>query len=295
MDSNQLSINELPDEILLIIFRNLSAFELVACLPVVCRRWSNLIALDTYTLKRVVMHHRNLTVSFFFLKDVFYNDHSLFYCSTDDYEHLIVIRDHQATDAIRYSNAFYLCTQYSEIFNHVETLVISSNLMVYPTNGFTYVNNLMTLLFYDVKIRETDLYTLTELGSVYSNVQNVLYIKCSLAVSIDLKFLHSGFKRLNRFRLDHHRASDRFLDDLLKTHRTLETIVFGDCTVMGDRWIDVLTNRLRGRTVKNLSIHSSYFTNKCVDQFLTSNMFLNKSEVNIGQDKVQIPFSITIV
>lgn len=297
MDRDRFTINELPDEILLIIFRKLSASELVTCLPVVCRRWSNLIASDAYTLKRVGMHHWNLnvTVTFFFLENVHYDEHSLLHCSTDDYERLIVCRDNQTTN-VHYSNAFYLCTQYSEIFNHVETLVISSNLIVYPTEGFTYVNNLTTLVFYDVRIRETDLYTLTELGSVYSNIHNVLYIKCSLAVSIDLKFLHNGFKQLIRFRMDHHRVSDRFLDDLLKTHRTLETVVFGDCTVMGDRWIDVLADRLRGRTVKSLSIHSSYFTDKCVNQFLlTSNLFLNKSNVNIDRDKVQIPFSITIV
>lgn len=294
MDSHQFSINILPDEILLYIFRKLSASEFVASLPLVCRRWLSLIASDTFTLNRIGMHHTtvnsNATVNFFSLEN--YYDEQLLNYSSDNYGHLL--NNYSNKMNCSYSNIFYLCVQHSEIYSHIKTLVVSFNLFIYPTEGFTYLNNLTTLIFYDVNIQESDKYTLLELGSVYLSIENVSYIKFSLSIRMDLKYLHVGFKKLKRFHIDHFLVSNRLLEELLKTHSTLETIVFGHCTIDGDRWLDVLMDKLKGVIVKRLSIHSSYFTDDCVNKFLTSNLVPDKSKVNIYHDKVQIPFSITI-
>lgn len=301
MDWDELSINELPNEILLMIFRNLSASEFVTCLPLVCKRWLQIITSDVYTLKRIGMHHANgdKIVKFFYIdndKNI-YGKHSIFENWSDKYERLIAYRPYLTTDGVSYSNAFYLCARYSEIFKHVETLVVSSYLDVYHTQGFTYLNNIKTLVFAHMKIENTDHHAITELGSVYSNIQNVMYVGCFISSSVSLKFLYNGFKLLKQFRLSSFRINHRFLDKLLKTHPTLETIVFDDCTIMSDKWINVLEDRLKGRTVKSLRIHSSYFTSNCVSRFLSmSDLFIDVSNVKIIHDrKFKIPFSMTLV
>lgn len=306
-DDYRVSINALPDEILLYVFRSLSATEFVATLPLVCDRWSRIIASDACTLKRVGMHHvnANTAVEFFYFRDE--NERSLmFHWPSDDYAALILrCGDGQSAGGpvtsarqISYTNAFYLCAQYAEICGHLAALVISSNLSVYATDGFTYVDRLTTLVLHGVRIREADQYTLAELGTVYFNVLDVMYVKCSLASRFDLKFLHIGFGQLRRFRADHNAIGVRFLEDLLHAHQgTLETAVLGDCTVTGDRWIDVLSDKLRGRTINRLSMHSAYFTDRCVNKFLTSADLVlpsDRSNVTIDNDLRRISFSIDI-
>lgn len=307
MDDYRVSINALPDEILLCIFRTLSATEFVATLPLVCDRWSRIIASDACTLKRVGMHHANAStaVEFFYFRDE--NERSLmFHWPSDEYA-VRILGCHDGYCAggpvpsvrqISYANAFYLCARYAEICGHVAALVITSNLSVYATDGFTYVDRLTTLVLHGVRIREADQYTLAELGTVYFNVLDVVYVKCSLATRFDLKFLHIGFGQLRRFRADHNAIGVRFLEDLLHAHQgTLETVVLGDCTVTGDRWIDVLSDRLRGRTINRLSMHSAYFTDRCVNQFLTSTDLVlpnDRSNVTIDSDLRRISFSMDI-
>lgn len=312
MDDDRLlinGINALPDEILLCVFRTLSATDFVATLPLVCDRWSRIIASDACTLKRVGMHHENATgaVEFFYFHHE--SERSLmFHWPSDEYAaRLLQCSSEDSHDRLGvgssvrrldYANAFYLCARYEEIFGRVTTLVISSNLSVYATDGFTYVDRLTTLVLHGVRIRETDQYTLTELGTVYFNVVDVMYVKCSLASRFDLKFLHAGFGQLRRFRADHNAVGVRFLEDLLHAHRgTLETVVLGDCTVTGDRWIDVLSDKLRGRTINRLSMHSAYFTERCVNRFLTSADLVlpdDRSKVTIDSDLRRISFSIDI-
>lgn len=306
-DDHGLSINALPDEILLCVFRTLSATEFVATLPLVCDRWSRIVASDACTLKRIGMHHANSTanVEFFYFRDE--NERSLmFHWPSDEYAaRLLQCGDSHGAGGpvtpvkrVGYANAFYLCARYAEICGHVAALVISSNLSVYATDGFTYVDRLTTLVLHGVRIREVDQYTLAELGTVYINVLDVVYVKCSLASRFDLKFLHSGFGQLRRFRVDHNAVGVRFLEDLLHAHRgTLETVVLGDCTVTGDRWIDVLSDRLRGRTINRLSMHSAYFTDRCVNRFLTSTDLVlpdDRSKVTIDSALSRISFSIDI-
>lgn len=309
MDSDRLSIDALPDEILLCVFRMLTATEFVVTLPLVCDRWSRIIASDACTLKRVGMHHVNASaaVEFFYFRDE--NERSLmFHWQSDEYTARLVQYSHDQFDdsgiggptrRIGYANAFYLCAQYAEICGHITTLVISSNLCTYATEGFTYVDCLTTLVLHGVRIREADQYTLAELGTVYCNVTDVMYLKCSLASRFDLKFLHSGFGQLRRFRADHNSVGVRFLEDLLYAHRgTLETVVLGDTTVTGDRWIDVLSERLRGRTINRLNMHSAYFTERCVNRFLTSADLIlpdDRSNVTIDSELSRISFSIDIV
>ncbi|XP_026804133.1 uncharacterized protein LOC113547814 [Rhopalosiphum maidis] len=307
-DEDPLSINALPDEILLYVFRTLSATEFVATLPLVCERWSRIIASDSCTLKRIGMHHANAiaAVEFFYFRDESERS-QMFHWPSDDYGRLLRMTTAQCTGhdyrggaarRVGYANAFYLCARYEDICGHVAALVISSNLSVYATDGFTFVDRLTTLVLHGVRIREADQYTLAELGTVYVNVLDVVYVKCSLALRFDLKFLHAGFEQLRRFRVDHNAVGVRFLDDLLHTHRhTLETVVLSDCTVTGDRWIDVLSDRLRGRTVNRLSMHSAYFTDRCVNQFLNSADLVlpdDRSNVIIDSDLSRISFSINI-
>lgn len=288
MDNNQSSIHSLPDEILLLIFRKMSASELLISLPLVCKRWSKLIASDSYTLKHVGMHHVNKknSVQFFFLKHF----HEMFHLVSNDFQWLLSSNCMQ----VDYTSAFYLCTQYSEIYEQIKILVISHNLHTYLTNGFTYINNLTTLIFYDVKFEKKDQYTLTEIGSVYSNVQSVLYIKCLFTNQINLNDMHNNFKQLKHFRLDHYSITHRLLEDLLTTHSFLKTIAFGGFTMTGDRWIDALTSKLKGRTIKSLNMNCPYFTDKCVNTFLISNFVPDKFKVIINGNKQEIPFFLTL-
>jgi len=308
MVDDRLSINALPDEILLCIFRSLSATEFVATLPLVCDRWSRIIASDACTLKRVCMHHANASAAVEF---IYFRDESerslMFHWPSDEYSAWLLQYSYDQYDdsgiggpvrRVGYANAFYLCARYAEICGHITTLVISSNLCVYATDGFTYFDCLTTLVLHGVRIREADQYTLAELGTVYFNVTDVMYLKCSLASRFDLKFLHAGFGKLRRFRADHNAVGVRFLEDLLHAHRgTLETVVLGDSTVTGDRWIDVLSDRLRGRTINRLSMHSLYFTERCVNRFLTSTDLIlpdDRSNVTIDNELSRISFSIDI-
>lgn len=289
-------IQLLPDEMLLDIFRRLSASDLLISVAFVCQRWLKLVVSDSRTLKRVGMAHflsGPRAVQFFFDDD---DERMLFRRTPDEFDQLLF--SDPRTSCVDYTKAFYLCTQYSELYEQISTLVISTSLRVYPTEGFTYVNGLTTLVFFRVAFAKKDLYTLTELGSVYSAVENVSYIGCRMFGSdagIFAQHLHGNFKRLKRFRMDHYSISHRLLEDLLTAHRhTLETVVLGDFTILGDRWIDVLTTKLRGRTLLSLSMHSSYFTDKCVASFLTSDFITDKSTVIINNDKVATPFSLTI-
>lgn len=287
-------MNELPSEILLTIFRKLPAFDFVTLLPLVCNRWAKLVASDVYTLKSVVMHHLNSYGVFFFsIKDEDFID-----WPPEKFEmYLCPSIQGPLNRLIKYCDAFYLCTQYSEIYKHIKTIMISQNLSVYPTEGFTYIKNLTTLIFYEISLNEINKHTLLELGSVYANVNEVLYIKCRVSCILDLKCLHIGFKKLKRFRLDHFRVCDKFLDELLKTHHTLESLKLGLCTIMSDRWMDVLLDRLKGqRFIASLDMHSPYFTEKCVNKFLaTDNFFLDKKLLKISFDSVLCPFFISIV
>jgi len=309
MDDDRLSIDALPDEVLLCIFRTLPAIEFVATLPLVCDRWSRIIASDACTLKRIGMHHANATaaVKFFYFRDK--SERSLmFHWPSDEFAARLLQGNYDDSHDRRgvggrvrrvgYANTFYLCARFAEIYGHITMLVISSNLSVYATDGFTYVDRLTTLVLYGVRIRKADQYTLAELGNVYLNMMDVVYVKCSLSSSFDLKFLHAGFGQLRRFRADHNAVGVRFLEDLLHSHRgTLETIVLGDCTVTGDRWIDVLSDKLRGRTINRLSMHSAYFTDRCVNQFLASADLVlpdDRSNVTIDSDLSRISFSIDI-
>lgn len=297
-DDDHLSINALPDEMLLRVFRTLSATDFVATLPLVCDRWSRIIASDVCTLKRIGMHHANAfgAVEFFYFRDE--SELSLmFHWPPDEFERLYDVQT-WLRPRVSYANAFYLCARYAEICGRVAALIITSDLSVYVTDGFTYVDRLTTLVLHGVRIGGVDQYTLAELGTVYVNVLDVAYVKCMLSVQFDLKFLHAGFGRLRRFRVDHNAVGSRFLDDLLHTHRhTLDTVVFGDCTVTGDQWIDVLAERLRGRTIRSLTMHSKYFTDRCVNRFLaTADLVLpdDRSNVTIDGDLGRISFSIHV-
>lgn len=306
-----MSIDALPDEILLNILRMLPATEFVVHMPLVCEKWSRIIASDSCTLKRVGMHHANLArcVEFFYFRDERERS-EMFHWPIDDFGQLLQTfaelryGDHKYRDCLTrqvvYENVFYACTRYAEICQHIATLVISSTLSVYATQGFTYVDRLTMLVFHSVRFREQDQYTLAELGAVYANVLDVIYVKCAVAPRFDLKFLHGGFRCLRRFRADHNFLNIHFLDDLLHTHRqTLETVELRDCMVTGDQWINVLSERLRGRTVNRLIMRSSYFTEKCVKQFLTTADLVlpdDRSNVIIDNSGIgsRISFSINI-
>lgn len=288
-------MNELPDEILLTIFRELSTFDFVTLLPLVCNRWAKLVASDVYTLKSVVMHHLNsFGVNFFSLE----GDEDFFDWMSGEFEMYLCAYVKRPLDpVIKYSDAFYLCTQYTEISKHIKTLMISRNLYVYLTEGFTYIKHLTTLVFYEISFNERTKRTLLELGSVYENIKDVLYVKCRVANAMDLKCLHIGFKNLKRLRVDNYRVCDKFLDELLKTHPTLESVRLGDCTIMSDRWLDVLLDRLKGqRFIASLDMCSPYFTETCVNKFLaTDHLFLDKKLVRISFDSSLCPFFISIV
>ncbi|VVC35238.1 Hypothetical protein CINCED_3A003192, partial [Cinara cedri] len=125
---------------------------------------------------------------------------------------------------------------------------------------FTHLKNLTTLIFSNINFKSHTQESLYELGQVYSNIQNLAYIECNFPNVIDMTFLHRGFRHLKQFRLDHKIASDRFLQNLLNINHDLETIIFRNCIVTGDRWFDVLVNKLKGRSITSLSIHSQNFT-----------------------------------
>lgn len=295
---NQNSINKLPDEMLLLIFRNVPAKVFITVLPFVCKRWWRLIKTDTFTLKQIAMVHSNHSnprpvVDYFYTGPAF-----------DNYMHLppATVKDLMTYKNSRliheYSDAVYSCIRYSDNFyKHISVLEIKCNLGIYPTAGFTYLENLTTLIFCEVSVKLHSVITFAELSSVYPNIQNITYIECTFSTLIDLTFLHYNFRNLRRFRLDHHVASDRFLENLLNTNHDLETIIFRNCVISGDRWLDILLDKLKGRTITNLSIHSPYFTFKGVYEFLrTDTLKLNKSKVNISNDQAAIvPFHIDFV
>lgn len=297
MDEDQISINILPDEILLLIFRKLPATDFIVFVPQVCKRWSKIVTTDTCTLKQISMHHINMVgcVNFFFLineldeQQIF--DNLPHHCKNVCFNMFIDIE--QMYHPL-YETAFFLCTQYSEVYKHIKTLLITSNLAIYLNHGFTYLNNLTTLMFHKVKILAKEEYTLIEFGKVYLNIQNVVYTECQFELALDKEFLYTGFKQLKRFRLDYYSVSHRLLEDLLKTHHKLKVIVLDQCHI-DDRWIDVLMDKLKGQTIKSINMHSLYLTDKCVDKLLTSDLILDKSKINISRDVVQSPFSITIV
>lgn len=292
--NNQYSIKKLPNELLLHIFRELSALQFVVSLPIVCEHWLNVIASDTYTLQRIGIHHMNKynKVDFFYLKPK--RENYLSHC-LPEYR-----GSSRRGTTLSYCNAFFLCTQFSQIFRHIKTLVISNSLSTYRIEGFTQVNNVTTLEFFKVEFHTNEPYILGELSSVYPCVENVLYVYCYFKDSFDKKFLHTGFKNLKRFRLDHHSITHLYLLDLLNDHDSIEEIEFNDFTQLNDLWIDILTNHLTvgGRKIKSLHMSSSYFTDKCVKKFLMSNFFLDKSLVNISKyrnSKHEKKFSITLV
>lgn len=293
MDEDQLSIDALPDEILLNIFRMLSAKEFVVYMPLVCEKWSRIIASDSCTLQRIGMYHENLTgtVEFFYFRDELKRS-EMFHWPIDDFIQLLLqaSKENLKSWPVAYEDVFYACTRYAEIYKHIATLVISSPLSVYAAQGFTYVDRLTMLVFHCVKFREQDQYTLAELGAVYANVLDVIYVKCSVDPRFDLKFLHSGFRCLRRFRADHYSLNIHFLDYLLYTHRqTLETVELRDCKVTGDQWINVLSQRLRGRTINRLTMCSPYFTAKRVKQFMaTTDLVLPDDKSNVIIDNIRI-------
>lgn len=279
--TNQRSfINKLPDEVLLNIFRKLSALQFVVSLPIVCEHWLNLIASDTYTLQNIGINHINSCkkVDFFYCKPR--HEKYLLHC-------LPKYKGNGRGTTLSYCNAFLLCTQFSQIFKHIKTLVISNSLSTYKIEGFTRVNNITTLEFFKVNFNESDSYTLEELSRVYPHIENVLYVCCCFKNGFDKKFLHSSFITLKRFRLDHYSIKQQFLIDLLKNHHYIEEIEFNDFSLLNDAWIDILTNHLTavGRMIRSLTMSSSYFTNKCVNQFLKRNLFLDKSMVNISKHR----------
>ncbi|XP_050547537.1 uncharacterized protein LOC126909157 [Daktulosphaira vitifoliae] len=282
------SLNKMPDEVLLIVFRYTSAADFVTSLPVVCDRWAELVLSDTHTLNRIgIQQHPYGQVSFFYLHN--------------KYEHLI---DHTAKEhenlfhfahnfqLIDYSHVFELSIQYSNIYLHLKTLVISNSLQAYRTEGFICLNNLSEITFYNIHIRETDCYTLTELSSVFSNVQNVSYVNCRFSAQIEQDYLHNFFKNIKRFRMDHYSVSDRMLKKLLTSHPQLIKIIFAMCTVMSDGWLEEIMDNLGRRTVVYLEIHSSYFTDKCIAKFLHSKVVTDLSKIHIHKDKHDIPFKL---
>lgn len=293
-DDDQLSIDTLPDEILLNIFRMLSAKEFVVYMPLVCEKWSQIIASDSCTLQQIGMYHENLTgtVEFFYFWDERKRS-EMFHWPIDDFVQLLLqaSKENLKSWPVIYEDVSYACTRYAEIYKHIATLVISSSLSVYATQGFTYVDRLTMLVFHGVRFREQDQYTLAELGTVYANVLDVIYVKCSVDSRFDLKFLHSGFRRLRRFRADIKSLDINFLDDLLHTHRqTLETVDLRDFKVTDDlQWINVLSQRLRGRTINRLTMLSPYFTAKRVKQFMTTaDLVLPDDKSNVIIDNIQI-------
>lgn len=297
MDRDQISLNILPDEILVSIFRMFPASEFVTSLPFVCKRWMELITADTYTLKRVGMHHSNSikTVKFFYLENE-YCDHNLLTSQRNFFQRLLS-HEGDLTVSVEYSKAFYLCTVYSEIFEYIKILVISAHVSIYETQGFTHLDpcGLTTLVLYDTKINLKDQSILSELGDVYPNIENVLYVMCGLSNQVEFKFLHCGFKNLKRFRFDHYTVNHRYLIDLLKTHHDIKTIYFDACMPMGDRWIDALTHELKGRSIQSLSMCSPYFTEIVLNQFLESDLILDRSKVYINNIENPIPFYMNIV
>jgi len=287
-----MSINVLPDEVLLSIFRKLTAVQFITSVPLVCTRWLNIIVSDTHTLNHIGMYHMNVnnSVDFFFYKsEELENNLNCLPHTHHCLDHIV----HKAP--ISYCDAFYLCTQYSNLFSYIKTLVISNNLNTYVIEGFTYVNNITTIEFFDVTLLDRHVYTLLELGAVYPSIENVMYVQC-LIRNIGNQHLHNGFKQLKQFRMDHYSITHGLLEDLLNSHPTIKTIVLNNFSFLNDRWFDVLIKKLKGRrTIKSLCIHSPYVTDKSVNQFLTtSNLFIDKSKVNIYRDKGDFPFSISI-
>ncbi|XP_050429939.1 uncharacterized protein LOC126839047 [Adelges cooleyi] len=291
MDSGKLAnLDTLPNDVLLIILRQTSATDFVYSLPVVCDRWANLISSDTHTLNRIgVWQHPLSKVSFFYLR--YKNEHLINHTVK---EHEQLFRSGEVLQMIDYTCVFELSIQYFTIYEHLKTLVISNSLQTYRTQGFLWLDHLVALTFYDVKICDSDMYTLNELSSVYPNVQNLSYVNCRLSIQTNMNFLHSGFKKLKRFRMDHYSISDRTLKTILTIHPDLETIVFKLCTLMSDSWLETIMDHLGERKIINLEIHSSYFTDKCVEKFLASKVVTNTSNVHIYKNKHDDPFSITM-
>lgn len=287
----QLIINKLPDEILLTIFRKLSTNEFVMVLPLVCTRWAKVVASDVCTLKSVVMHHCNTDELFF----VPTKDEDFINWPAEKFEIILNSSLKGSHPLIEYSNAFFICLEYIRIYKHIKTLMISQNVSIIPS--IDNVLNLTTLVFYGVSFYQKNVYPLSELGRVYVNISDVLYINCRLFYATELDFLHAGFKKLKNIRVDHSNMSDTFLDELLETHHTLESVKLGYCTIMSDRWIDVLLDRLKGkRFIASLDMCSPYFTKSCVNKFLeTNDLFLDKKLIKIQFDSALHPFFISIV
>lgn len=290
MDHNdQNYFDQMPDEIILYIFRSyVSPLQLVVSLPIVCERWLNIIASDTYTLQRIGIHHMNLCNQV----DFFYKPNGLNHLA-----HCLPKNKNCQGTTVSYCNAFFLCTQFSQIFRHIHTLLISSSLSTYKIEGFTRVNNITTLEFFKLGISSKDLYTLRELSSVYPHVENLLYIDSYMSNHFDTQLLHCGFKSLKRFRFDHHSITHKFFGNLLHIHQNIEEIEFRHFIELDDHWIDILTKYLmiQGRKIKSLRMNGPYFTDNCLDQFMSNNFFLDKSMVSISKNKMNRHFLITLV
>lgn len=298
MDNNQFCIDKLPDEILLSIFRNVPPKVFITVLPFVCKRWRLIIESDTHTMKRIGMIHCNSctlpVVEYFYTETAF---DIFLHLSTSDIVDLLRY-SHSNIKPHDYLEAVYSCVQYSDtIYKHITVLEIEGSLRPYLTAGFTYLESLTTLIFCNVNFKPQNTITFLELSSVYPNLQNIAYIECGFSVLIDMTYLHYYFKHLKQFRLDHNVASDRFLENLLNTNHDLETIIFRNCVVTGDRWLNVLLDKLKGRTITSLSIHSPYFTSKGINEFLNTDILkLDKTKVNISDDKTgSVPFYINFV
>lgn len=296
MDGDKINVNVLPNEILVSIFRMLPASEFVSSVPFVCKRWMELIAADKLTLKRIGMHHSNSngTVKFFyfdneFCDNNFFTSHSRFFDCLLSNKGLPV--------SVKYSKAFYWCTIYPEFFEYIKVLVITTNLKIYETQGFTHLNplSLTTLVLYETKMFLMQQSVLTELADIYPNIENVLLVKCFMSNQIAFEHLHSGFKNLKRFRFDHYTVNHNSLRDLLRTHLGIKTIYFGSCLPMGDIWIDVLMAELKGRTIQDLSMSSPYVSESAINNILTSGLILDHSKVKINKVENPVPFYITIV
>jgi len=250
------------------------------------------------------MSHNNVCeeVNFFYLKNL--NEDQLFYSAHNFRNSLFALTcsccgnryKPKNKNKITYDRFLDLCDQYTDIiFCHVKTLLIGISMVMYKNKGYMSTQNLTTLIFNKVLLINADRCAFMEFGMAYPNLKNVLYLDVDFSINFNKEILYTGFENLKRFRLDHYSISHRFLEDLLKFHPSLEIIVFDKLSGLTDTWIDVLMEQLKGRTVKSLSMHSSYFTNRRVNEFLRSDLVLDKSKINISKADDQITFSISII
>lgn len=288
MDNNsqQPAINGLPEEMLLAIFRQVSMSDFLLLLPLVYRRWKNVMASDKFTVKHIGMVYfitKPFGVQFFFAE----NEDDLFRYEPHDYNDLF---SYNCTKPINYDIVYNMFTKYPELYEEINILVISKSLNEHPTNEFTCVNNLTTLVFFHMVFEnEENLNMLEKLSKKLTFVKNLSYIECqSTCPSLVTRLMYSNFKRLERFRMDCFPINHLDFLDILSIHgSSLKTIEFDYVHPnLDDKWLDVMTNKLKGRTILNLRMHKIKITYERFKEFIKSDLITGESKVIIEDPEV---------